>query len=210
MARPVRIEEKAILTAAREIFLEHGPSATTAQVADRAGVSEGTLFHRFGSKAELFATAIQVHGEDWSAQLAPRVGHGQIRQQLVGAGLDGIAFFGRIMPLATLAWSEPATRKHGQARRGHVPPPVRGVQALAAYFRAEMAAGRLRKQSPDVTARAFAGALWNFVWMRMMFGSAATGVVTDRRFVTDLVLLLWQGLDPARSRGKQPIRGEIR
>ncbi len=58
MARPITIKADDLLEAARQVFLKKGTQATTAQVAERAGVSEGTLFKRFGTKADLFRSAM--------------------------------------------------------------------------------------------------------------------------------------------------------
>ena len=44
-----------LLAAARELFVQHGYEHTsTQQIAKTAGVSEGILFHHFGTKRELF------------------------------------------------------------------------------------------------------------------------------------------------------------
>ncbi len=52
-----------LLAAAREVFAASGFSgATTAEIAARAGVSEGILFHHFGSKRELFASVAAGYG----------------------------------------------------------------------------------------------------------------------------------------------------
>ena len=58
MARPTVIRNEAILQAARDVFLERGILATSAEVAQRAGVSEGSLFKRFKTKADLFRAAM--------------------------------------------------------------------------------------------------------------------------------------------------------
>ncbi len=52
--RPRKIDDATILTAARPLFLEKGPGATTKEVAAHAGVSEGLLFQRYKTKADLF------------------------------------------------------------------------------------------------------------------------------------------------------------
>jgi AcrR family transcriptional regulator len=52
--RPRKIDDATILTAARALFLEKGPGATTKEVAAHAGVSEGLLFQRYKTKADLF------------------------------------------------------------------------------------------------------------------------------------------------------------
>lgn len=42
-----------ILTAAEEVFAQHGPGASTEEVARRAGVAIGTVFRHFPTKADL-------------------------------------------------------------------------------------------------------------------------------------------------------------
>ena len=49
-----------IIGAARQAFLESGLSGTSLrEIARRAGVTEGLLYHHFNSKEELFATAVE-------------------------------------------------------------------------------------------------------------------------------------------------------
>src|SRR5688572_23503921 len=58
--RPKVISDEALLAIAREVFLERGIRATTAEVAERAGIAEGTVFLRFKSKDALFRAAVCV------------------------------------------------------------------------------------------------------------------------------------------------------
>jgi AcrR family transcriptional regulator len=48
---------KAILEAALPLLREHGKSLTTRQIAEAAGIAEGTIFRVFASKEELFDAA---------------------------------------------------------------------------------------------------------------------------------------------------------
>ena len=61
------------LLAVARYFLERGIWATTLEVAERAGVSEGSLFNRFKSKEGLFAAAMNFDAEE-----APRLLQGAI------------------------------------------------------------------------------------------------------------------------------------
>jgi len=55
----IRRTEQAVVPAARELFERQGYAATTmAQIAERAGYAERTLFLRFGSKAELLKRVV--------------------------------------------------------------------------------------------------------------------------------------------------------
>ena len=69
-ARPARAyrrepdeKRERILEAAGEVFAARGfTGSTTAEIAARAGVSEGILFHHFGSKRDLFAMVATAYG----------------------------------------------------------------------------------------------------------------------------------------------------
>jgi AcrR family transcriptional regulator len=51
----------ALLQAARELFAERGFAATgREQIAERAGVTRGALYHHFGSKEQLFRSVVEL------------------------------------------------------------------------------------------------------------------------------------------------------
>ena len=58
MGRKQTITDDRLLAVARAAFVELGPSASTREIARRAQVSEGVLFQRFGTKANLFFAAM--------------------------------------------------------------------------------------------------------------------------------------------------------
>ena len=51
--RPRKLSDEELLEIARECILEHGPTISTEEIAKRAGVSQATIFKRFGTKMEL-------------------------------------------------------------------------------------------------------------------------------------------------------------
>src|SRR5437879_5270460 len=54
--------QRALLDAAREVFVEQGfADASIAEVVRRAGSSVGSLYHHFGGKSELFIALWQEH-----------------------------------------------------------------------------------------------------------------------------------------------------
>ena len=63
MARPTTLSDPHILDAARAVFLERGIAATTAEVARRAGVAEGSIFKRWPTKQALFYAALTPETE---------------------------------------------------------------------------------------------------------------------------------------------------
>jgi AcrR family transcriptional regulator len=53
-----------IVAAATEVFAERGLEASTAEIADRAGVGEATLFRRFPTKDDLIAAIVATKMEE--------------------------------------------------------------------------------------------------------------------------------------------------
>ncbi|MEJ7584259.1 MAG: TetR/AcrR family transcriptional regulator [Acidimicrobiales bacterium] len=65
-----RATRTALLGAARALFAEHGFSSTgREQIAERAGVTRGALYHHFGTKGELFAAVVEELEEEIAAQV---------------------------------------------------------------------------------------------------------------------------------------------
>src|SRR4051812_49628526 len=100
--RPPVISDEKILDTARDVFLEHGIRATTAEVAVRARISEGTIFHRFKSKDALFRAAMRFdpeQGPQLIEGLLPRVGADELRGSLIVLGLRLLELGRVILPV---------------------------------------------------------------------------------------------------------------
>jgi AcrR family transcriptional regulator len=202
MARPPSIRDEDIVAAARAVLLERGLAATAADVAQRAGISEGSIFHRFKTKEALFSEACfsgrgQHELPEWIAGLSARVGRGSIEQHLEEIATEGIAFFRLLIPFVMLTWSKGPQSHLG----GGEPPPMRALKALAMYFEAEMLSGRMARHDPEVVARTFMGALWNFVSMELMFESRERMPLAEVTFVRGFTRLMLDGLGPKRGVG---------
>ena len=197
MARPVSIRDEDLLEAARFVFLEKGVRATTAEVAARAGVSEGILFKRFGSKEELFRAAMHL-GEMLESVMqlatAPQAG-ASIEAWLETLGLRMIELFRVVVPVALMSWSNHFTGgelpKEFQCA---VPPPVRGVRVLTAALEREMRAGRLRRTNAEVVARNFLGSLWHFVFLDHVLRAGAHLPMREVEYVKHTIDFMMHGL----------------
>ncbi|MFY0539505.1 TetR/AcrR family transcriptional regulator [Nannocystis pusilla] len=168
MPRPISIKDETIIDAARAVFLERGFAATTAEVAERAGVSEGTLFNRFRNKTELFHAAMrpQLEALDWTADLGERAGRGDIREQLIELAAAAVDFMRKLMPLMMMSWSNIGTSGLPDVLNQPNPPPLRALKQLAAYFEAEIRLGRLRRVDPEILARIFMGSVQQYVFSK--------------------------------------------
>jgi AcrR family transcriptional regulator len=198
LARPVTIQDDTILDAAREVFLERGALATTAEVASRAGVSEGTLFNRFRSKEELFRACMsQREPADWARALPEKVGKGKMSDMLRGVGTDILAFFRELVPVLLMEAGTPAFLPAAADRRH---PASEHIQRLGDYLKAEMSLGRIAKSDAEVLARTFAGALFSYAFVELQTTPAAERGRKGDAFLEGLIALLWAGVAPRASR----------
>jgi len=74
MARKKTITDEAILDSARSVFSERGFAAPTRDIARAAGISEGVLFQRYRTKADLFFAAMVPPGLNISDHLKSAAG----------------------------------------------------------------------------------------------------------------------------------------
>jgi AcrR family transcriptional regulator len=208
MARPPTIRDETIIQAAREVFLARGIRATTAEVAERAGVSEGSIFKRFKSKLELFEAAMGSPEEDpaFIRDLDRRVGQGDIRESLYELGREIESHFRRAVPLVMMSWSNRGPEAPPCGSSGATPPPIRILKALIGYFEAEMRLGRLRSIDPEVAARSFFGAIQNFVVFEVLFGPQPDLHLQPEPYLRALVQLAWTGLAPLEPAGRDAVR----
>jgi AcrR family transcriptional regulator len=203
MARPVTIKNETIVAAAREVFLARGIQATTSEVAERAGVSEGSVFKRFKTKTELFRAAMgdEPTLPEFIVALPRRVGTGELRERLFTLGMEMVGFFRELIPLMMMAWSNPAPTGLPAMVSGPNPAPVRVVKQLAGYFEAEMRGGRLRASDPEIAARTFVGALHHFAFFELLHRTDGELPLAAETFVRGVVELLLRG-SPAPSRSE--------
>jgi AcrR family transcriptional regulator len=170
MGRTPSISDEQILEAARQVFMEHGFRASTALLAERAGVSEGTLFNRFHSKEGLFAEAMTF---DSMASLEETVGHldraTSIEEALTGLVIRLVEKMRVVFPRMMLMWASVTPRVFFQSMEA--PPPLRILAGLEAWVRRQVEAGALRVADPQVFARMLLGLCTHFVFLE------ATGLV---------------------------------
>lgn len=202
MARPTVIQNEVILTAARAVFLERGITATSAEVAERAGVSEGSIFKRFKTKADLFRAAMGINLEDLLPavqELKARAGTGTVEENLAEAGFRVVAFLERVMPLMMMSWSNQKVPGCPYTGGPEDPPQLRAQRCVAEYLEIEMGLGRIGMVNADVVARAFFGALTSYVFSELLAlnhnKSAAT--IDRKEYVEKYIHILVAGMQAA-------------
>jgi len=191
VSRPVSIKNEAILGAARKVFLQHGYQAGTKKVAREAGVSEGSLFKHFKTKADLFMAAMETDAGilSWEEKLMKSVGKGDVRKNLESAGMQILEHLEVMLPCVMMVRSSGITIAQPHRQDGsRVPHPIQRMYALANYFRAESKAGRLVIKNPEVQAQILFGTMAHYVFNKIVCDFRLVSPVVYVRTVVDMIL----------------------
>jgi AcrR family transcriptional regulator len=116
MTRPRTISDQELLAAARKVFRVAGRTASTRVIAREAGISEGVLYQRFGSKEELFFAAMAPGEPDLEALLGPEPPDEEAPDFLKNAIVRMAKYFGEVIPLAIQILAFPSTHHAGMQR----------------------------------------------------------------------------------------------
>lgn len=193
--RPRQVTDQQILDAARAVFLEHGPAASTQLIADRLSVSPAALFKRFGSKEELLCAALAPAYPAWADQMDMGPGDGDAKAELRELGLQMASFFEALMPCVAMLTAAGISVERMLRRDGHVPPPVRARMALTGWIARAQRQGKIRSGDPTTMALAFLGAL-NTRAMMLHLGGASEALDSAADYIDALLDTLWHGFAP--------------
>jgi AcrR family transcriptional regulator len=196
--RPTSIPEDDILDAARDAFLARGIDATTADIAERAGISESIIFYRYKTKEALFMAVVErlVVVPPVLETIHERVGDGDIAETMFEIGAAMIAAMDQVLPFMMIAWSSPSRLGMVCAHfRQPNPAHVRTIKLLAGYFEAEARAGRLHPVDPEILARGFLGGIIDYVMQQHLHGAHSLPLPTTT-FLRGFVHILLDGARP--------------
>jgi AcrR family transcriptional regulator len=186
------------LEVARQVFLELGIRATTSEVAARAGIAEGTIFHRFKSKEELFRAAMNFDPDTAltlvEELLAPAAAQDP-RQTLVKFA-ESFIEFGRVaMPVMMMSWSNPENHLCAERSSERATRYQRVLGALNAFFARQLEVGRLRVAEPEVMSRMLIGSLHHFCMTELFVGGPRSGL-SHSEFAAQVVDVLLASVKP--------------
>jgi TetR/AcrR family transcriptional regulator, mexJK operon transcriptional repressor len=163
------INRSRVLRAATSSFLTHGYRSSVDAIARRAGVAKQTVYQHFPSKDELFKAVARDLTRRVLVELDS--GHGDLRAGLMRfarayrkrvLGAQGIATFRTVVP--------EVPRFPALARAMYAGGAGALVERLAAYLGKGMAAGRLRRDDPELAAELLLGMLVGHDRVKRLFG----------------------------------------
>jgi AcrR family transcriptional regulator len=116
VTRPKTISDEALLAVARAVFRAQGRTASTRAIARQAGISEGILYQRFGTKEDLFFAAMAPRAPDIEALLGPEPPTEGVPTFLRNVLVRMAKHFGEVIPLAIQIIAHPAAHGPGRQR----------------------------------------------------------------------------------------------
>jgi len=198
MARKATITDEQILEAARWVFLQRGIAGTVAEVAKSAGIAEGSVFTRFPTKEALFRAALEPKHEELGWLDVFDRDDADAKRTLAEAARRALAFFRRIIPSMIMMWSQ--ARGLPEPLRREDPLPLQALRRVIAWLERQMAAGRMRRQDPEVLARVFVGSMQSYAFFELLLRAHRREVFDADRYVDGFVEQFWNGAAPPRKK----------
>jgi AcrR family transcriptional regulator len=196
--RPSTFDRAQVLGVARQVFLERGFQATTQEVAERAGVSEGSLFHHFKTKEGLFRAAMGLEFPELIQRLADALREAEgkpLEESLTGLGLGIIEVAKVSVPLMMMSWSNPECMlEKGMDDKRTLQKQL--IYRFVEFFEAQIRSGQLRNVEPEVLTRSFLGSIHHYCMMRTMVPDSVQVMIPERMYVRGLVDLILRGALP--------------
>jgi AcrR family transcriptional regulator len=199
MARPPKITNDEILTAARQVFLEEGAGASTLKIAEKAGIAEASIFKRFGTKQALFLAAMGIsETPPWVKDLPRRQPTAAIKSELTQLCHEMMAFYQEVLPRVMMMM----VQNKQPFPPPLPPPPMRDTQLLAGFLERAIAQGYIQSSHAKTIAHMLVGAIFNYVIMTTIahkipiplpFQSSS---VDPDTFIEQLIETVWTGIAP--------------
>lgn len=181
MARPRQMADEELLAFAREVFLEHGPGASTNLIAERCGMSQATLYKRFGDKKTLLIRALLPGIPPFLDLVERGPTDAPLAEQLEEIGRAHLRWFGSIVPCIAALSASGLDPKALVSTHYEVPPPLLMFRAMTQWFaRAEGLRGK-----PHQLAMQFLGGLHLPMFMQHVAGNNA--LIDPETYVHDYV-----------------------
>jgi AcrR family transcriptional regulator len=190
------LRREAFLTAARDVFLQHGyEQASMAEIVRRAGGSLSTLYAQFGGKRGLFEAMIDRRVVDLTAQMHVELAaHAPLREGLQRIGLT---FLSKVMEpdsLDVLRLMAGQAKKFPEMAGGYGRQGIDRVRgALAEYLKDRAEAGEIVLNDHDAAAGVFFDLLRGRMQLRAIFDVGYAPTEADIRETVDRAVKVFLG-----------------
>lgn len=191
--RPRTISDEKILEVVRDCVLQEGPSVSTQTIANNLGVSQATLFKRFGNKLQLLQQALflPMQAAKMLQLLELPIDTHDPKTQLLRMAQGMHAFFDQMVP----CWSA----LHAAGIRPPEPtseesPPIRARRAIENWLVELQRAGCITAlENPESLSIGLIGSLQARSFRKHILRDAFMQE-SDESYVQDIVDFTWRGL----------------
>lgn len=185
MSRPKTITDEELLSVARKVFREAGHAASTRQIAESAGISEGILYQRFRSKDDLFFAAMEPPAPDLQAILGPDEPTADVQRYLRGVVARMAAYFGEVVPLGLRLMMHPSFDRNSLTRLSSATQKLE--DELARRLRWFAKHKQLRRSAVQVTARMIVSLAHDWAVGQAMSSSGGSANLSQLQPVVDVI-----------------------
>ena len=191
--RPKKISDQDILEVARQCLMEQGTTVSTQFIADKLGVSQATLFKRFGTKIKLLKAALSLPIQ--SSRMMQKIDapptDAPVKEQLLEMCSALLQFFDEMIPLWSTLQAAGVTMPQVVSDDS---PPVRVRVGMTKWITQLQKRGKIRQTvEPESIALALIGALQQRPVRKHIIKDVAMSQ-TDKEYVESIVDVLWRGL----------------
>jgi AcrR family transcriptional regulator len=201
MARTPKITNEAILAVAQQLFLEQGEKASTLEIANKAGISEASIFKRFATKQALFLAAIGISETPrWVKELPRRQPTSAIKSELTALCQEMMAFYQQVLPRVLMMMA----KNNSFLPPPLPPPPIRDTYLLTGFLEKAIEQGYLKPSNASTTAQMLVGAIVNYVITTTISQNIPIAqavkpeLIDPDLFIESLLDSLWTGIAPDR------------
>ena len=158
--RPKQFTDEELLLTAKEIFINHGPSASIQCIADSLGVSQAAIFKRYKTKNELLLAIMKdVHKSSWINDLKKGPTDENLEQQLNGI-LESIKkFLDENEPIINMIKFS-NVKKEELMKIFPEPPPVVAIKELSKWLTKAQKKGLCKFDDAQVVAITILGSIF--------------------------------------------------
>jgi AcrR family transcriptional regulator len=196
MGRPQTISNEDMLAAARQVFLKHGVSGSTREIAQQAGISEAAIFKRFSTKAQLFMAAMTPPAPAIESIIAKASSAKSARAGLEQVAAGILDYFRLAIPTIMPLVAHPS---FAAPQNFDTSPATTLLKVVSAYIADENKRGRLRTSDPYAVAATLIATLHSIALFELM---GFHGGAMPKAGVRILVNALWEGLETKKRNGK--------
>lgn len=192
MARPRQFTDEAILEATRCCILEHGPGVSTHMIAEKIGMSQATLFKRYGTKEKLMVEALTrpMGRFPFIDLIADGPTSKPINEQLLELGIGFMEIMRKVVPCMAMLHAA-GLEPHKNASED-APSQILRLE-LTRWFEKAISAKRLRPFDAASVAVAFMGMIHARPFREIIVGDNGL-TCSDEEYVSQVVDVLWSGI----------------